>query len=355
MKKFIFFCTLLLIFISCTKSEPEIIKNNENITVGDKEKLQKISPKGNLVIYSGRKQSLIGPIIEQFTEISGISVSVKYGSSTEIAAQLMLEGSKTPADIFYAQDPGAIGSIIDMLEPLPSDILDKIPDWAKSDSGKWIGITGRARTLIYNTDNVKDSDLPSDLNQLCDSKWKGKIGWAPTNSSFQTMVTGMRKIWGEEKTKSWIKCMLKNEVKIYPKNTPQVEAAGKGEIDIGLVNHYYLYKFILDGGEGDKFKARNHHLTAGGPGSLVMVSPVAILNTTKNKENSHKFINFMISKIAQNYFVNDIREYPVIEGIKTHPLIRPLDQLIKPNITLSDLSDIQGSAKLLQEAGALPK
>ena len=123
-----------------------------------------------MVIYSGRKESLVGPIIDQFKSISGINVEVKYGTSTEIAAQLMLEGSKSPADIIYAQDPGAVGSVIDMLQELSPESLEKIPVWAKSDKGKWIGVSGRARVLVYNTDNVKASDKPKTLNDLCDPK-----------------------------------------------------------------------------------------------------------------------------------------------------------------------------------------
>jgi len=358
--KYMFFGFILsVLLISCSSDieTVEVIKEVEIVKEIPVEVVKEVEkPRGNLVIYSGRKESLVGPIIDQFKSISGIDVEVKYGTSTEIAAQLMLEGSKSPADVFYAQDPGAVGSVIDLLQQLSPTSLEKIPVWAKSENGKWIGVSGRARVLVYNTDNVKASDMPKTLNDLCDPKWKGRMGWAPTNSSFQTMVTAMRKLWGEDKTLEWIKCMMANDIKIYPKNTPQVEAAGKAEIDIGLVNHYYLYKFILDAGEGDKFKARNLHLDSGGPGSLVMVSPIGILNTAKNKDNAQQFVDFMISKVAQNYFVHSTREYALIDGVKSgHPLITPLSDITKVNISLSDLADIQGSARLLQEAGALPK
>jgi len=358
--KYMLFATILsILLISCTTDTEtvEVIKEVEVVKEIPVEVVKEVEKsRGNLVIYSGRKESLVGPIIDQFKSISGINVEVKYGTSTEIAAQLMLEGSKSPADVFYAQDPGAVGSVIDMLQQLSPTSLEKIPEWAKSDKGKWIGVSGRARVLVYNTDNVKASEMPKTLNDLCDSKWKGRMGWAPTNSSFQTMITAMRNLWGEDKTMSWVKCMMANDVKVYPKNTPQVEAAGKAEIDIGLVNHYYLYKFILDAGEGDKFKARNLHLDSGGPGSLVMVSPIGIMSTAKNKDNAQQFVDFMISKVAQNYFVNSTREYALIDGVKSgHPLITPLSDITKVNISLSDLADIQGSAKLLQEAGALPK
>ena len=352
MNEILRFLTLLIFVITfivaCSSETVEILKEV---------KVVKEIPvdKGGLVIYSGRKESLVGPIIEQFEAISGIKIEVKYGSSGEIASQIMLEGNKTPADVFYAQDPGAIESVVGMLQTLSPTTLVKVPDWAKSNEGKWIGVSGRARTLVYNTDNVKVADMPKDLNDLCNAKWKGRMGWAPTNSSFQTMLTAMRELWGEDKALAWVKCMMENDVKVYPKNTPQVEAVGKAEIDIGLVNHYYLYKFVLDSGEDDKFKARNFHLDSGGPGSLVMVSPIGILNTSINKNNAQHFINFMLSEVSQNYFVNSTREYPLIEGVEIHPLLTPLSEITKANISLSDLSDIQGSVELLQEAGALPK
>ena len=341
--------TSLMVFaIACSETETvEVVKEIEVVKEVDRDK-------GSLVIYSGRKESLVGPIIEQFQAISGIDVEVKYGSSGEMASLIMSEGAKSPADVFYAQDPGAVGSVIDMLQDVSADSLALVPDWAKSNQGKWIGVSGRARTIVYNTDNVNPADI-KDLNSLCDPKYKGKMGWAPTNSSFQTMLTAMRSMWGEDKAMAWVKCMMDNDVAVYPKNTPQVEAAGKAEIDIGLVNHYYLYKFVLDAGEGDAFKARNIHLASGGPGSLVMVSPIGIMSTAKNKDNAQQFVDFMLSVVAQNYFVNSTREYPLIEGVKQHPLLTPLADITKANISLSDLADIQGSVKLLQEAGALPK
>ena len=147
-----------------------------------------------LVIYSGRKESLVGPIIQAFTDATRIPVEVKYGKTGEMAATLMEEGDKTPADIFYAQDPGGLGSVEDMFAVLPSSITSKVPDWADSPNQKWTGITGRARVVVYNTDAITDpaTQLPDNLYDFIDPKWKGKIGWPPTNSSFQAMVTGLR-------------------------------------------------------------------------------------------------------------------------------------------------------------------
>ena len=187
-----------------------------------------------LVIYSGRSESLIGPIIEEFSVLTGIPVEVKYGKTGALVSLLQEEGSKTPADVFYAQDPGGLGAVSDMLSPMSREVCNLIPAWAVApraadNSCKWIGITGRARVLVYNPDVTAVADLPKSMEDLTDPKYKGKLGWAPTNGSFQAMVTGMRIYWGEEKTKAWLEGIMANEPIIYPKNTPQVQAAADQE------------------------------------------------------------------------------------------------------------------------------
>ena len=152
---------------------------------------------GKLVLYSGRKESLVGGIVQQFEEVTGIDVEVKYGKTFPIASLILTEGDKSPADVYFAQDPGGLGflSAAGRLKTLPGSITDRVVDWAKPVDSTWIGLSGRSRTLVH-TASIDAGDLPSSLNDLTDPKWKGKIGWAPTNSSFQTMVTGMRVQWG---------------------------------------------------------------------------------------------------------------------------------------------------------------
>jgi len=354
---------LLIMGVLACSSSAEMVEVIKEIEKSD----EVTTDPGELVIYSGRKESLIGPIIEQFEAYTGIEVKIKYGSSAPMAALLMEEGDKTPADIFYAQDPGAIGSVENMLKPINTNVLmdtltdhngttsefDVIPTWAKSPQGLWTGITGRARVVVYNTKELSEADLPDTMQGFCDKKWRGRIGWAPSNSSFQTMVTAMRQEWGELKTKGWIECIRDNDAKVYFQNTPQVEAVAKGEIDVGFVNHYYLYKFVLDTAVSDDFSAANYYLRGGGPGSIIMVSAVGILKTTQNTENAEQFIKFMTSEFAQSYFSNSTREYPLANGINTHPLIPPFDTIIRPNISLASLSDMLGSAEMLKTAGVL--
>ncbi len=307
---------------------------------------------GSLVVYSGRSESLVGPIIEQFAEATGVDVQVKYGSTFEIAATLLEEGQNSPADVFFAQDPGGLGAVSDLLASLPGDVILKVPEWARSSDGSWVGISGRARVIVYSTELVSEDELPTSVKDLADPKWKGKIGWPPTNASFRTMVTAMRLMWGEDETRQWLLDMQANEPGIFPKNTPIVAAAGAGEVEVGLVNHYYLHRFIQE--EGDDFAARNLFLKNGGPDSLVMVAGAGVLNTSENRQNAEAFMRFMLSRVAQQYFAGQTFEYPLVEGVKTHRLLPPIDTLNGPDIDLSQLSDLQGTDALLRETGVIP-
>ena len=228
------------------------------------------TPAGPLIVYSGRSESLVDAVIQQFSQATGIEVQVKYGSTSQLAATLLEEGDNSPADVFFAQDPGGLGAVEGMLITLPDRILSRVPDWARSPQGKWVGLSGRARTVVYNPERVGENELPDDVWGFVDPEWKDRIGWAPTNASFQTMVTAMRALWGEEKTAQWLEGVQANNPTIYPKNTPQVAAVAAGEIDVGLVNHYYLFRFLAE--EGEAFPARNYHPRAGGPGATIMVA-----------------------------------------------------------------------------------
>ncbi len=312
-----------------------------------------VSPESDrLVIYSGRSESLVGPLIEQFEETSGIQVDVRWGDTPELAATLLEEGDNSPADVFFAQDPGGLGAVIDMLSPLPEDILNQVEPRFRDPQGRWVGLSGRARTLVYKTESLSPADLPDDLWGLTDPNWEGRIGWAPTNASFQTMVTAMRALWGQDQAARWLTEMLENDPIAYEKNTPIVAAVGAGEVDLGLVNHYYLYRFIQE--EGESFPARNYFMPGGGPGSLVMVAGAGILKTASNSAAAEQFLDFLLSRVAQQYFATQTYEYPLVDGVVTARELPALAELNAANIDLADLADLQGTVALLRETGVLP-
>ncbi|MBM3946525.1 MAG: iron ABC transporter substrate-binding protein [SAR202 cluster bacterium] len=313
--------------------------------------VEKAGDPGSLVVYSGRSESLVGPVIKQFGEVTGIKVSVKYGSTSAMAATLLEEGSRSPADVYFAQDPGGLAAVVQLLAPLPDPLLQKVPAWARSPEKKWVGISGRARVVTYNTAKLSEADLPDSLEGFTDPKWRGRIGWPPTNASFQTMVTAMRIQWGEERTRRWLEGIKANNPRTYADNTYAVAAVGAGEVDVAFVNHYYLYRFLQE--RGESFPARNYYPRSGGPESLVMVAGAGILATGKNRVNAEKFLDFLLSQVAQQFFANQTYEYPLVSGVNTLPIIKPMDQVKKPEIDMADLKDLVGTQTLMRQLGII--
>jgi len=306
-----------------------------------------------LVIYSGRSENLVGPLIEQFREETGIDVEVRYGSTPEIAATLLEEGTNSPADVFFAQDPGGLGAVANagLLATLPEGIVNTVLEEFRSPDGAWVGVAGRARVAVYNTDLLTEADLPDDLAAFADPAWSGRIGWAPSNASFQAMVTAMRVLWGEEETAAWLTAVQANNPVAYGNNTGVVEGVAAGEVEVGLVNHYYLYRFLAE--QGEEFPARNYFLPGGGPGSLLLVAGAGRLAAGANEANALAFIEYLVSPEAQEYFVSQTNEYPVVEGVAAPEGLTPVADLNTVEISLTDLADVQGTTALLQELGIL--
>ncbi len=309
---------------------------------------------GSLVVYSGRSENLVAPIIAQFAEATGIHVEVKYGSTSEIAATLLEEGANSPADVFFAQDPGGLGAVANagLFTPLPEDLLSKVSAEFRSPNDLWMGVSARARVVVYNTETLTPADLPADIWDFIDAQWDGRLGWAPTNGSFQAMVTAMRAAWGEDKTREWLEGIQANHPKAFEGNAQLVEAVGAGEVEVGFVNHYYLYRFLKE--HGESFQARNLFLPGGGPGSLVMVAGAGRLASGPNEANALKFLDFLISTVAQQYFAGQTYEYPLVEGVNLQAGLPPLAELNRLEIDMADLDDLAGTTQLLQTAGVLP-
>ena len=308
---------------------------------------------GGLIVYSGRSEDLIGPIVEEFEKESGIDVQVRYGDTAELAAAILEEGNNSPADVYFAQDAGALGALADAdrLQPLDIEILNQVEARFRSPEGLWVGLSGRARVVVYNTNQIQPSGLPDSIWGFTDPKWKGKIGWAPTNGSFQAFVTALRVIEGEDRAREWLQGIQVNTPKVYENNTAIVDAVAKGEVEVGFVNHYYLFRFLKE--QGDSFPARNYTFPNGDIGNLVNVAGAGILNTAQRVEAGEAFIRFMLSEKAQKYFAEETTEYPLIDGIAIDPRLTPLVQIDTPDIDLSNLDDLNGTLQLLQELDIL--
>ena len=308
---------------------------------------------GSLVVYSGRSEELVGPIFEQFEERSGIDVQVRYGETAELAATILEEGENSPADLFFAQDPGALGALDDegRLTKLPDDILGRVPAEFRADDGDWVGTSGRSRVVAYNTEELQEGDLPDSVFGFTDPKWEGRIGWAPTNGSFQAFVTALRVLEGEDRAREWLEGVQANDPFVYPDNLSAVEGVASGEVEVALVNHYYLFQVKEE--RGEDLPAANYFFEGGDPGALVLAAGAGVLDTAENPEAGREFLEFALSEEAQQYFADETYEYPLVQGIEINEELPPLSDLQSPQVDLSNLDDLGGTLELLQETGAL--
>jgi iron(III) transport system substrate-binding protein len=306
-----------------------------------------------LVVYSGREEELVAPLFERFEEETGIEVDVRYADSAELAATIAEEGDNSPADVFFAQDPGSLGAVDDQLEELPDGVLDRVDSKFRDSGGRWVGTSGRARVLVFNTDELTADEVPDSVFDLTDPKWKGKVGLPPTNASFQAFVTAMRLDVGDERTKEWLEALKQNDPKFYEKNTPVVEATASGEIQVGLVNHYYLY---LVKEEQPDAPIENKYLPGDDPGALVSVAGAGILDSAPHPDAAERFVEFLLADEQQRFYTEEAEEaeIPLVEGIDPKAGVPTLDELAGrgPDVDLSSFgAELEKTLELLNETG----
>jgi iron(III) transport system substrate-binding protein len=306
-----------------------------------------------LTIYSGRSEDLVGPLFEQFTEQTGIQVEVRYAGSTDLAATLREEGTNSPADLFFAQDPASLGAVAEagLFTTLSDELLSQVPEIFSDDEGRWIGTSGRARVVVYDSTRLSADDLPDDVFGFTSPEWRGRLGIAPGNGSFLAFVAAMIVMNGEDDTRVWLEDLATNTPGTYTNNSSIVAAVDAGEIETGLVNHYYLLRLQAEEGET---AAANHFLASGGPGSLVMPAGAGILATSDRTEAAEQFIGFLLSSEAQTFFALETFEYPLAIGFPSVSGLPPIDTLGAPVLDLSALAEaLDLATDLVAEAGLL--
>jgi iron(III) transport system substrate-binding protein len=308
---------------------------------------------GTLTVYSGREEEIVEPLFEMFEEETGINVEVRFGDSAELAATIAEEGENSPADVFFAQDPGSLGAVegAGLLAELPDELLERVDERFRDPDGHWIGTSGRARVVVYNTDKLEEEELPDSILEFADPEWKGRIGLPPTNASFQAFVTVMRLSEGEEATREWLEAIKANDPLLYDSNTPAVEAAARGEIDVGFVNHYYLY---IVKAEQTEAPIANHYLRSGDPGAFVSAAGVAVLEGAEHGDEARTFVEFLLSEEGQRFYAEEAAEaeYPLIEGVQPREGLPPLEDLEGPDIPLDELGpELERTLELISEVG----
>ncbi|MBD9724319.1 iron ABC transporter substrate-binding protein [Streptomyces caniscabiei] len=305
-----------------------------------------------LVIYSGRNEKLVKPLLDKLEKAVGSEVEVRYGDSAELAAQILEEGDRTKAGLFFSQDAGALGALSreGMLAKLPQSSLDEVDASYRGGDGDWVGLSGRVRVIAYNPDKITEEKVPDSVHDVVKPEWKGKVGFAPTNASFQAFVTGMRVLEGDDATREWLKG-LKANGKTYAHNLATLDGIEAGEVEIGLVNHYYWYERVAEKGE-DNVDARLHFLPGNDPGALINVAGVGILKDSGQTETAQKAVDYLLSKEAQTYFADTTKEYPLAAGVtSTVEDLPPFDSLESPEIDLGKLESLQETLAMLQDVG----
>ncbi len=314
-------------------------------------------PSHTLTIYSGRAESLVGDLIQQFRDETGIQVRVKYAATGPLASMILEEDRRTPADVFFAQDPGGLGVLAeaDRLAELPAHVQQRVEYEHRDPRGRWIGVTGRLRTIAYSTERLIHVELPESVEQLTDELWKGRIGWAPANASFQAFVTAMRHQHGEAATEQWLRDMIDNGVRTYANNTSIAQAIADGEIDLGLVNHYYAHRINAE--RNGNFPVANHVPMGddgrGDIGAAMLISGAAILESSPNHELAERFIEFLLSASAQQYFANETFEYPLANGASPTDGVLTLSSFKSQRVDLNGLGDLRATVTMLRNVGAL--
>ncbi|WP_436500558.1 iron ABC transporter substrate-binding protein [Actinokineospora sp. HUAS TT18] len=308
-----------------------------------------------LTVYSGRNEGLVKPLLDKAEKTIGAKVEVRYGDTAALAGQISEEGDGSPADVFFSQDAGALGALesAGRLDKLPQGVLDAAaPQW-RSAEGNWVATSLRTRVVVYDPDKVTEADLPKGIDDLLDPKWKGKVGFAPSNASWQAFVTAIRVLRGEDGAKAWLEKFKANEPQKFENNLKIRDAVDEGKLELGLSNHYYWFEKAHQVGI-DKMHAKLHYIKGDDPGSLVNAAGVGVLKSSKNKDLANKFAEFLMSAESQQYFADKTAEYPVRAGVTSteHKLV-PLNELQPPNLKLSDLQSLPKTADMLRQVGLL--
>lgn len=312
-----------------------------------------VAEASSLTVYSGREEEFVGPLFEQFEADTGITLDVRYGDSAELAATIMEEGESSPADVFMSQDAGSLGAVAEegLFAEIDQAVLDRVDERFRSSEGRWVGTSGRGRVAAFNTDELTEDDLPDSIFGFTDPEWKGRIGFPPTNSSFQAFVAGMIATEGEDTTRRFLEDLVANDPRLYEDNGATTRAIAAGEIEVGFVNHYYPFEVAAEDGE---IPVANHFFTAGDPGALVNAAGAGILATSQNHEGSERLLDYLTGDEGQTYFSEETWEYPVVEGYEPSVDLVPLAEIESPDIDLSDLADtLEPALDLLAEVGLL--
>lgn len=302
---------------------------------------------GSLTIYSGRHEFLVGSLLDSIDSLyEDFQPTPHYGSSAELVGSIDLEGDATDADVFFSVNAGSLARLAEIgrARPLSEDLRDLVRDEFTTEH--WIGTSGRARSIPYNTDVFAESDVPEDILEV-PTELDGTVGWAPSYGSCQAFVTALRILEGEATARDWLEAAVEAGFEAYPDELRVCQAVADGEIDTGLTNHYYIQR-VLDGRPEAPIATA---FTEGDAGATFNVAGAAVVDAADDPELAENFVRHLLSAEAQAYFATETFEYPLVPDVDPVGDLPPIDQLDVPDLDLSRLSDLQETIDMMRDVG----
>lgn len=312
------------------------------------------SAKTTITIYNGQHEQTTGLLVKAFERQTGIEVKVRSEDEATLGNQILQEGGSSPADVFYTENTPVLELLREKgaLAPVSKTTLASVPSRYDSAQGDWVGVSARVSVLVYNTSQLKTSELPSSVLALAEPKWKGKLGFAPSETDFQPLITAVEKLDGKGAAERWLKGLQANG-KIYPDNETVVAQVNNGESALGPINHYYWYRLKDEVGKGSTHSAL-HYYDPGDPGDLVNVSGAAVLKSSSHQAAAQQFLAFLVSQKGQETIAHSHSfEYPLRPGVSPAPELRPFSQIEPNSLTPAQLGDGSGPLAMEQRLGLL--
>ncbi len=307
----------------------------------------------SLVIYNAQHEQLIDEVAKQFTEDTGIELQLRNGDDFELANQIVAEGDASPADVFLTENSPAMSLVDtnDLFAPLDQQTLDLIPAAYRPEDGDWTGFAARSTVLVYNTDALGEDELPDSLLDLADPEWKGRISFSPTGADFQAIVSAVLATQGEDATRAWL-AGLKENGKVYDGNNVVLKSVNDGEIDAGVIYHYYWYRDQEESG-ADSDNSALHFFGDGDPGAFLSVSGAGVLASSDDPEDAQKFVEYLASEPGQQVIADSYAlEYTLNPQVDLGRGVRPLSELSPPDVDVATLNGPE-VIDLMEEAGFL--
>ncbi len=314
------------------------------------------SAKGSITLYSGQHEQTTDSLIAGFEKLTGITVNVRFNDEDTFADQIVTEGKKSPADVFYTENSPVLEYLQDkhLLASLPASTLARTPSKFNSPQGDWIGVSARVSVLIYNPKLIAKSQLPTSILQLADPKYAGELAFAPGETDVQPIITSVLRTYGRARALDWLDGIKANSSgHIYADNETIADEVNRGEVAFGVVNQYYWYRLRAElGASGTVSKIT--YFAPHDPGYVLDVSGAAVLKSSTHKALAREFIAFLVSKQGQEIIAHSISfEYPIASDVSTIQPETPFNQLQPNAITIPELGNGSAAIALLRAAGLL--